>query len=167
MNLETVYLDLDGVIADFNKKYEELFHVSPTKDSVKEHWEAFVKTRQFENIELIPGSLGFLEELENLSDVYKFSIVILTSAGGLTYYDLVRQQKINWLESHGIDFRAIVVQSKKFKENYAKKHAKNSSVLIDDTETNVLQFVSSGGLGVHHVTHQKSLEDLRKILRTK
>ena len=58
---------MDGVIADFVKRYQEMFHMEPRqaekKKEFNKYFDEFIETKQFETLELMPGAEVGLEFL--------------------------------------------------------------------------------------------------------
>jgi beta-phosphoglucomutase-like phosphatase (HAD superfamily) len=58
---------MDGVIADFEKRYKELYHMAPKEaESKKEFYkffDEFIATQQFASLDLMPGAAEGLEYL--------------------------------------------------------------------------------------------------------
>lgn len=157
--IRKIYLDMDGVIANFEKRYFERYNELPgTSRDRKEwsnNWTDFVTTRQFETLEYWPDAeklLAFLSEISN--DV---PIEILTSSGGPKYHDLVAEQKIKWLADKGINYKPNVVPGRARKAAWAEY----DYVLIDDTPDVIQAWVKKGGTGILY----KNCDDCLKMLQ--
>ena len=153
-----IYLDMDGVIANFEKRYIELYRESPgdTRDrkDFSKNWTNFVETRQFETLEWWPGGQELIRTLQN--KVENSKIEILSSSGGQKYHDEVMEQKIKWLLDRNIAFKPNIVAGRSKKAEYATP----DSILIDDTEDVIKSFRAAGGIGIHH----KALGNTIKLL---
>ena len=141
-----IYLDMDGVIANFEKRYIDLFKESPgssrDRKEFGKNWTVFVGDNHFESLEWWPGGQ---ELLKYLSD-NKFDVEILTSSGGLKHHDEVTRQKTVWLKDRGITYKVNVVPGRKLKADYATPN----SIMIDDTLDVITSFSAAGGIGIHH-----------------
>jgi len=143
--ISMIYLDLDGVVADFYKRYIDLYNVVPSEVSRKEfdlHFAHFIETRQFETLELMPGAIELIEFLRGL-DV---PTEILSSTSNEKRHADISEQKLNWLKEHQIDFKSNLVPGKRLKKTYANPN----SILIDDTPQNIDQWRQQGGIGILH-----------------
>lgn len=142
---KTVYIDLDGVICDFEGTYQKLFGVHPkdAKDSRSENWKSFVEQKAFENLDMISGADTFLNALKLLQETDNVTFKYLTSAGGKSETnDSVKAQKNEWLRKKGLDFfECIVVYSGSHKADYANAQ----SMLVDDTQRVLDKFKQNGG----------------------
>jgi hypothetical protein len=144
--ISVIYLDMDGVICNFLKRYIELFGVSPdgTKNS-KEfdgQFSKFIVEKNFETLELMPDAMLLIEYLRKAP----IPTHILSSTGTPRRYDEVSKQKMIWLQTHGITFNPIFVPGKQLKKNYAKEDA----LIIDDTVSVIDDFRQTGGHAIWH-----------------
>lgn len=144
--ISCIYLDMDGVIADFEKRYIELFGIAPQeaeKSKKFDHYfEMFIANNGFADLPLMPGAIKGLEYLRKAS----VPTQMLTSSSDEKRHDAVSKQKCVWLEKHGITFNPIIVPGKKLKQQYAAP----DKILIDDMEVNIKQWRDKGGIGILH-----------------
>lgn len=158
--IDVIYLDMDGVLTDFDLRYQELFGTPASKVSKKnwpKFWEEFVGGENFSTLdwhtegkELYAGVVAYAKK-------NNIPIEILTSAGGEEMINDIAHQKRKWLVDHKIGHRMHVVPGKRFKKNFAHDKA----LLIDDTPKNIVQFREAGGKAIHHTGDaKKTLEAL-------
>jgi hypothetical protein len=143
-DIEIIYVDLDGVLANFRTKYIEEFHEDPDAVGNVRHWNKFIETKCFEKLDMMPGAKGGVKFLKK-SNVH---VKVLSSTGGKhkPNDDEAGRQKQVWLDIHGIEWPAIFVPGKKLKIDYAKKGA----ILIDDDEGTIENWIKAGGIGIYH-----------------
>jgi 5'(3')-deoxyribonucleotidase len=142
--VKIVYVDMDGVLANFRAKYIEEFNEDPDAVGNVRHWNEFVKRKCFEKLELMKGAKGGIKFLKK-SNIH---VKILSSTGGKhkPNDDEVSRQKQSWLDDHGIEWPAIFVPGKHNKVKYAEKGA----ILIDDNEGTIKDWIEAGGIGIYH-----------------
>lgn len=135
-----LYLDLDGVFADFEKKVKELSGFTPTelKSRGKGLWKFIMDDKQFF------ASLEFMPDAEYLWEYTKqYDPIFLT---GAPPGERFQQQKRDWVSSKfGAQYETIVLPKKD-----KQLHSGTGKVLVDDTHSNIEQWISAGGDGILH-----------------
>ena len=144
--ISCIYLDMDGVIADFEKRYKELYHMEPRqaekKKEFNKYFDDFIATGQFETLDLMPEAEQLLSFLKSIDIPTK----ILSSTASQERYDAIAPQKEKWLDMHGINFERIFVPGKRFKYKYADAN----SLIIDDTVSVIDDWRRAGGYAIWH-----------------
>ena len=138
----TLYLDMDGVLADFNKEYTKF---DPQKEDRKKFRDAVLSHKIFEKLDPMPDAHELLNHVRKLHGI---NVEILTSMG--THEPMqaeeAKKQKLVWLEQQGINYKANFVHNKQEKSNYATP----LSILIDDSSGCIGPFIAKGGSGILH-----------------
>ena len=152
----TLYLDMDGVLANFEKRFKEIKSHHP--DHIKFR-DAVMLHRIFEDLEFMPDTQ---ELLNHVSKLNKVNIEILTSMGT---FDTQRgfeakSQKIHWLNKHNIPYKANFVRTKTEKARYATP----TSILIDDSIGCITPFNIAGGHGILHTKSSETIDILDNII---
>ena len=161
MRIQKIFLDLDGVLCDFNKRYGEIFKqkASSSRERGEKHddnWNHFVEGKNFETLDWYPGGKELLEYIISLD----IPVEILSSSGGRMHHEEVKRQKKVWLKSHGIDFKANIVPGRHLKADYAK----SDIILIDDTKDVIDDFNTAGGIGILHKDTAKTIKTVQSVL---
>jgi beta-phosphoglucomutase-like phosphatase (HAD superfamily) len=144
--INKIFLDMDGVIADFQKRYIELYNMLPKEAEANKKFnhffEDFIQHNHFATLDIMPGAYDLIAYLRTLP----IPTEILSSTASEKRDPLIRPQKLQWLESHAIGFKAILVPGAKHKAQYATP----DSILIDDMERNCEEFRKAGGFAILH-----------------
>lgn len=159
--IKKIYLDMDGVLADFEKKFIEYYgFLSLAKRDRKEwskDWEDFILNKKgFEKLDWFPGGHKLLDAVRKTN----LPIEILSSAGGKRFHGEVTAQKIKWLHKKGMNYKANIVTGRKEKAQYATPE----TLLIDDTDDVIKYFTQAGGHGILHKNINSTLKELEIIL---
>ena len=157
MNEITLYLDMDGVLADFNKEYLKL---NPNVYDRKRFRNAVMEDKIFEKLDFMPDTQELLNHVRKLHGI---NIEILTSMG--THDPIqgaeAKRQKLAWLEKHGINYKANFVRNK---EEKGALFAKPNTILVDDSVGCVAPFIKAGGRGILHSHSSETIPMIDSII---
>lgn len=155
-----IYLDMDGVLTDFNNYYLEKIGINPhdiRPEDWSENWQRWVMSEYFVTMPKLNGANLLLEYIAQLG----IKTEILSSSGGTDYFDDICRQKREWLRIHKIDYHANIVPGRKFKTQYATPHR----MLIDDQRKIIDKWNAAEGIGIHHDGDMiKTIQNIRDIL---
>jgi hypothetical protein len=149
----TLYLDLDGVVCDFQSAYEDRFDVQlnkVTEDIWETNWKTWVDEKFFERLKWYKGGRELIDHAIGLKKNGRIHrLEVLSASGGQPYHEEVVRQKTAWLKSRGLIrvFDQInIVESGKKKSDFAG----DRTILVDDTYHVVDNFRKQGGVGLLH-----------------
>lgn len=155
--ISCIYLDMDGVIADFSKRYKELYHMEPREaekhKKFNHFFDEFIASGQFATLDKMHGADVGLDFLRKCSAPTQ----ILSSTANEQRYDEISKQKLIWLHTHGITFAPNFVPGKKHKWKYAAP----DKIIIDDTKSVIEDWTKAGGIGIWHQDWPTTLAILR------
>ena len=161
MKVTKLYLDMDGVLCNFEKRFTELYGKDALgardRKNFTTNWPNFIMDGNFENLEWFPGGKELLHFIQYATD---WEVEILSSSGGEKFHSEVAAQKVVWLCNKGIPYKANIVPGRKHKTAYATPE----TILIDDTEDIIVNFNAAGGLGILHKDINETLAKLRTLL---
>jgi 5'(3')-deoxyribonucleotidase len=162
--IKMIYVDMDGVLSDFRKRFIERFKEAPEIDypsknkekvAYKGRFATMVEERQFATLDPMPDfqeGLKFLASIEN-----KYVIKLLTSTARIELLQSVSNQKEQWLHDYDITYPAIFVPGKILKQHYSR----SDRLLIDDTIDNIDQWRAKGGKAILHENWRQTIEEFR------
>jgi hypothetical protein len=148
-----VFLDLDGVFADFDARVKRLCGKHPNQLDRPRLWKIINSdARFFAELELIEGCLLLWEATKDLEPIF------LTGAPSSKIF---QQQKREWVSRiFGPEFMVHVVPKRR-KREFSGPH----KVLIDDTPENIEQWIEAGGIGIlHKGDHESTVHALQQLL---
>lgn len=159
----TLFLDLDGVIVDFNKKLHEIGWDENQLKNNKEYYDAFWKYL----IKATEKGFKFWSHMEPMpgadilwSHIKKYNPIILSSAG---HVKAAHEQKRYWVHKFlGPHVQAIITDGSEEKSKYATP----SSILIDDREKSLGPWRAKGGIGILYTDPQSAIKELEEIIHS-
>ena len=166
MKAEKIYLDMDGVLVDFDRGCLELCGMkASSQDGERDPhyddlmWDAIRKIDRFyEKLELMPGAK---EMFGRIWDRYGDRCEILTGIpkperGILT----AGEDKIRWMRRMlSEDVKINIVQ----RREKLKSCDGSETVLVDDREDTIRDWVKKGGTGILHVSAEETLKKMEEL----
>lgn len=160
-NILKVYVDLDGVLTDWDKAFRDLGKDITKGYSGKEYEDKFGRDALWDVISK-HGKLEFWSEMEWMPDgkklwnyVKKFNPTILSTPANSKFS---KDGKKIWIARElGEDVPYIFI-----KEKY--KYADTESILIDDFDKKINDWVNKGdGIGIHHHNAEDTIKQLKQL----
>jgi hypothetical protein len=149
-----LFLDCDGVLADFDKGVEDLLGMSPAdfqkRHSLGEFWRRLARAPNFY------GTLDEMPDAQQLFGAVKhLKPTILT---GLPLGKWAAPQKEEWAAAH---FPGVPIITTMAREKHL--HMQPGDVLVDDRLNHRALWEGAGGTFVHHKTAEGTLRQLASI----
>lgn len=166
MNIKKIYLDMDGVLADFDRGVRELCGMEPSPQN--EGWRPgmddpmWAKVREidhyYDKLELMPDAKTMFDTLyekygdkcEILTGIPKPKRGILTAG----------EDKINW--AHRLLSRDLVVNIV-YREQKPDYCTGKDCILIDDLKKNIEAWEECGGTGILFTNGSDTLKRIEEI----
>lgn len=157
-----VFLDSDGVLADFDTYAASLLGMKPRE------WEASKGKKSFwGKIYADPDFFFNLPKMHDADELVEgvrglgFEPIVLTGIPSQDGSDWAIDQKTRWYAKHYPDLRVITCKSKnKFQHMVEGKH----NVLIDDWEQHKHVWEDAGGTFIVHTSTSNSLRQLQLLV---
>lgn len=149
-----IYLDCDGVLADFDRGAERILGMSPRAFEKRYNPGLFWKR--------LAQAPDFFASLEPMADAHELfeavrgkNPIILT---GLPRGNWAEPQKRHWAERHfpGVEVITTMAALK-------REHCHPGDVLVDDREMYRHLWEEAGGVFVHHKDARSSIAELRTL----
>ena len=157
----TLYLDMDGVIADFFSLLAKENNVKHWK-SIKDKERALIEARNtdfFNRIQEFPSSPKLVQYAMSTGDWGICSSPLRGDRDNSAYWKRV------WLTRHFImpDVSNLIFTGRK--EQFATdKFDGTPNVLVDDKPDNVSRWIAKGGIGIRYQANQDNLVTLKTNL---
>jgi hypothetical protein len=160
--MKQLYLDMDGVLADFDKqrdKYFPHFKGRGQDETTAEENEHFWKTVD----EKFPNWFGDLEPMPDFKELWSYcnplKPIILTALPRTNTFEVIRQKQY-WIREHCGTWVPIIACLRRHKADYANSDA----VLVDDAVVNITKFNKAGGTGILHFNARDTIAALKSVL---
>jgi hypothetical protein len=149
-----LYLDCDGVLADFDRAATALLGLPPRQFQSRYGLPAFWKKLQsqpdfYGTLPLMPDAMTLFNAVRHLNPI------ILT---GLPRGNWAAPQKVRWAASRFPGTRIITCLAAD-----KRRHARDGDILVDDTLKYRDLWSGAGGIFVHHRGAASTITTLREI----
>lgn len=162
-NKPRIFIDIDGVLANLDKKLTELFPDHPEMYYGNKLWAQMgTYPRFFRTLEPFDGAFEFVDKIIELYWSTHY-ISILTALPFPTGELVTASYDKNWWIDYFITFN-IDVHTIIGGENKCQYVNKPGDILIDDMMKNLIPWAQHGGYGIHHVSFDQSLKDLKHLV---
>ena len=149
--MRQLYLDCDGVLADFDKGATAILGLPPRafekKHGIGRFWQKLATAPDFYfSLPLMPDAMELFEAVKHLDPV------ILT---GLPRGNWAADQKKRWAAEHFPGTKIITTLARDKRD-----HAKEGDVLVDDQLKHRHLWEEVGGIFVHHRDAHRTIDEL-------
>jgi hypothetical protein len=169
----TIFLDMDGVLADFNAALrargvvddQPEFHHKPKDEWTKDQIALDASVRAcMESSDFWPSIplMADAKALWKFCDRFDPNVYILTATPRETNFrSRIEKQKREWVDHHFGPFfeNRVIVCAREYKKNYAGPNC----VLVDDMAVNCREWFKAGGISIHHKSAQDSINYLSSL----
>jgi hypothetical protein len=150
--LRQLYLDCDGVLADFDKGATAVLGLPPRayekRHGLGRFWQKLAQAPDFYfSLPLMDDAMELFQAVRHLDPI------ILT---GLPRGNWAADQKVRWAAEHFPGTRIITTMARDKRD-----HAKEGDVLVDDQDRHRHRWEEVGGVFIHHRNAKQTIETLR------
>ncbi|AJR23401.1 hypothetical protein [Sphingobium sp. YBL2] len=149
-----LYLDCDGVLADFDRGATELLGMPPRvfekRRGLPAFWREIARHPDFYGtLPLMPDAMILFEGVRHLDPI------ILT---GLPRGKWAAPQKVRWAAEHFPGTRILTVMAVD-----KRNHCQSGDILVDDQPKHAPLWQDAGGTFVHHRSAKQTLAELNAL----
>ena len=163
--MNTIYFDLDGVLADFDTYCVSLIgrSLNSFPDS-QSGWDALGdnKLDMYLHLPIMKDAEIIVSEVFLAAKHTGYNVGVLTALPKYGRVPNAKKHKKEWLMKYFplllTDFNIGPWAEDK------QKHCVLGDILIDDHELNISQWYSRGGVGIHHTSVNDTLDQLYRLL---
>ena len=157
--MKTLYLDMDGVVADFDK-----YAMGVTGSNKKTHmwpdsiWKKLVQghQRMYRDLEKMPQADDLVRMCTNLCASRGWNILFLTAIPKDNDMPWAFADKMEWAKKY---YPNIPVHFGPYSHD-KWHHCKHGDILIDDRESNIDEWNTAGGVGILYTNLHSALMKL-------
>lgn len=152
-----IYCDMDGVLTDFDKRFNEIHPWSPTKFTEKNGKDEFWELIDERGVGFWVG-MEWMEDGKLLWEYLKTNhdVELLSSPSRAEHSRLGKRL---WVRNHKLGAKLNLAYSYN-----KKKYAAPNHVLIDDRKDNIEGWESKGGIGILHTSTEDTIAKLLNIV---
>ncbi len=161
INKPQIFLDNDGVMADFDKTAEKILGMNTREYEKKfgaaKFWsELYNYPDFFLNMEVMEGAHRLVEACRDLGQ----EPIILTGLPSKGEGEWAKKQKLQWRDNNFPDLKMITCLSR---NKY--KHGKPGDIIVDDWPKWRHLWENMGGIWIAHNSIDESIQELYKLLK--
>lgn len=172
-----VYCDMDGVLANFLLGIRTYYPDLKTEKEVNEFlnrpnaWNMVAKDHPniFADLPMLPDAQQLISTLKQLDKTGKINLFFLTALPPNLLHTRAVKDKKEWIRSHfNLSPKRVIVTRRKDKAKFAmidKMEGRPASILIDDFKKNIDEWHQASGVGVRHVSANRTISQLKDFLR--
>ena len=167
MEVEKIYFDMDGVLADFERGVKEICGLTPPSQNAKhrkpgeddEMWKAIKACPHFyDYLELMPGAKDMFDAVyEKYGDKCEI----------LTGIPKPHREIVNAADDKKIWIKRLlsedVIVNTVFRAEKPQYCTGKGSILIDDMERNIKEWNEMGGIGIVNVSAEETMIMMREM----
>jgi len=143
-----LYLDMDGVVADFNAYARKICKQEVTDDRwPEEEWNKIKDNEHlYRDLDKTPEADELVEYCKQFAKKYGYELMFLTAIPRSNDMPWSFYDKVLWIQKYYGNIPVMFGPYSKDKQ----KHAKPGDILIDDRTSNYNEWIEAGGIAILH-----------------
>ena len=168
-SMNTLYLDMDGVVADFDSHAKTLMQLTPEEMSQAlvngrypdDKWRRILDyPRFFRDLPPMPRAHELVALARRYESELGYNLRMLTAIPKDNDFPDVFQDKIDWMNEY---FPGIRVNFGPYSQD-KQHHCRPGDILVDDRLSNIQEWRARGGTAIHVTRdYQRALDELQCI----
>lgn len=162
--MKTIYLDMDGVVADWDRRVAEIIgHRLPSHSQWPDtDWRRMVQFQRFYwDLPLMADARYLVKRVEEIAQQHGYAVKFLTAVPGNNDFPHAFEDKIHWAAQY---WPHIPVWFGPYSQD-KQMRSRPGDILIDDRPSNIEQWQARGGWGIlYHGQAVPALEELMSLL---
>jgi hypothetical protein len=150
-----IYCDMDGVLCDFEKRFEDLTGESPKSFKGTHGINEFWKVIDNDGVKFWRGMPWMPDGQILYNYIKKYNPTLLSSP---SWDESSKIGKRLWVKKHTPGTKLILVP-RMYKQDYSLK----KRILIDDLEVTIEEWNAKGGIGILHTSASSTIGELKKL----
>ena len=159
--MTTLYIDMDGVVADFDEYAGRTLGVPPSEGIYSDDiWQQLAtNTRLYRDLNKTKYADRLIEECLDLALTKEYDILFLTAVPKGNDIKWAFYDKVIWAQKY---YPNIPVHFGPYSVD-KWHHCQLGDILIDDRVSNIEEWRAAGGVAIHHVDIDATLYELSKL----
>ena len=159
--MTTLYLDMDGVVADFDEYAARTLGIPPSSGIYPEEvwYKLASNARLYRDLIKTPYADQLVDECKDLAATKEYNLLFLTAVPKGNDVKWAFYDKVVWAQNY---FPGIPVHFGPFSKD-KWQHCRPSDILIDDRLSNIEEWRVAGGIAIHHTNIEATLYELSRL----
>lgn len=160
--MNTLYLDMDGVVADFDMYAYKVLRLGPSQGIYPDEKWGKLKSnaRLYRDLEKTPYADELVFQCTVFAKRNNFDLKFLTAVPKNNDLPWAFYDKFKWVEKQG--YHNIPIMFGPYSKD-KHVHCKKGDILIDDRTSNIEEWIAAGGYGIlHRDSYEKTIMELFK-----
>ena len=160
--MPTLYLDMDGVVADFDEYAARTLGVPPSQGIYPDEiwYNLATNARLYRDLIPTPYATQLVYQCERFCKQTQYDLKFLTAVPKGNDVPWAFNDKVYWARSY---FATIPVMFGPFSKD-KHQHCRSGDILIDDRLSNIEEWQAAGGLAILHKDYADTVDQLEALL---